>query len=199
MFKDNWLTRKWAAMQEKKRLKQHHEQQTHKIMVALDAANAGAVSDIIAQTEAAEFLINKKFDAFMRSAIASDDVACLKAVMQAKPDANVNYNLNTSWEVFDLGGGYTKTPLIIDALNKKSEKIAVFLTKHPELDVQATSYEFSSSYVHGESKKSGIYGEKPSVIAAQNGFDDISAALLLREANDLKQQALKALPRPPLS
>jgi hypothetical protein len=189
MWSDNWLTRKWNAIKEDRRIAAHHDEQKLCVVDAIAAKDTDLISSTLKNTERAERFINWNMAEFLTKSIEADDVTTLRAFLDyvEKP---LEYCFASNWGGGpDSGYGYSSTPLLNKAITMNAENISLYIASQPEAKILEKDYSYYTSFADGKSHKSESYGDKPSDLAEKHGFKNIAATLLRAEANALKAKA----------
>tara|TARA_R110002124_G_scaffold129483_1_gene290745 strand:- start:42367 stop:42963 length:597 start_codon:yes stop_codon:yes gene_type:complete len=189
MWNDNWLTRKWNAIKENRRIAAHHEEQRLCVYGAIAAKDSELISTTLKNTERPERFINWNLSGFLSKSLEADDVAVFRVFLDyvEKPlEYRFAYNGDGGP---DSGYSYSCTPLLNKAIEMKAENIALYIARQPGAHIAEKSYSSYTSYDDGKTNKSESYGDKPSDLAEKQGMEKLSAELLRAEANALKAKA----------
>lgn len=186
LFKDNWLTRKWATMDAARKLDEHHERKCRDMSRAMHKKSPALMQSVLANVMQPDVFLDKHFDTFLRAAISRDDVDLFRAVLDLKKGAHVDYAFTGHWGVGQDQSGFTRTPAFVVALLNGRENIAAYLAEHPDIDVSAGEYKFASYKSGGKTRTQEYFCTKPSELAERNGLYQIAALIEMREMSEQK-------------
>jgi hypothetical protein len=189
MWSDNWLTRKWNAIKEDRRVAAHHEEQRICVINAIAAKDSELISATLKNAERPERFINRNLREFLTKSLEADDVATFRVFLDyvEKP---LEYCFSYYWDGgIDSMDSSGSTPLLNKAIEMQAENISLYIARQPGAKILDKAYSCDTSYSDGKAKKSESYGDKPSDLAEKHGMEKLSATLLRAEANALKSKA----------
>lgn len=191
MLENNWLTRKWREFAENQRVTAHHAAQEVALLNAIGARDVGKLDTIIADMQAIDKLAHKRVYRLLETAMAYDDVSMFTKILDMAPQFDTNLQREDHWTALELGSGYTKTPLLIAALNNGAVAVAGYLAMHANTDV--TLREYSQQYLcaGGISTDMEEFGDKASVLAMKIGAHGLAEHLRIREDKALQSRIVK--------
>ena len=191
MLDNNWLARKWRELSEGQAVKAHHAAQEAALSAAICEGNVEKLDSIIAETRALDKFAHKRVSRLLESAMACDDVNIFTKILDMVPQFDTNFQLEDRWTALELGSGYTKTPLLIAALNNGAEAVAGYLAMHENTDI--TLREYSQHYLcaGGISTDTEEVGDKASVLAMKIGAYGVAEQLRIREDRGPKSRIVK--------